>query len=280
MNIKFVVLLLVVQVSLVVSACGLGKKEITIAGSVTAEAVMNTAADEFGKKQKALIRYIPAGSLPGIKKLLEGKCEMAVSSMKMPNNLLWDAQKKGILIKEFIVAYDVIVIIVNKSNSAGSLFMGQISDMYTGLLNDWESAAGYKGAITPVERDENSGTRNVMHNQFFESLNVSNAGITIKSDKAVVSYVSSHKNAIGYISRTFLDNSVKVIKIHGFDPSDVNTISGYYPLRREVYVYIKEKAFKGFPRAFIEMILSKKGQGIIKKAGFISVHEVPASLNK
>ena len=280
MNNKFTALVLLIPILLVSTTCGIGKKRIIIAGSSTDEALIQLIGQEFSKKHNKSIQYIPSGSLQGIKMLMDGKCEMVVSPLKISNEQAWDAQKKGIAIKEFIIAYDAMVIIVNKSNSVKNLFLGQISDMFTGLLKNWGNAGDFKGDITVVELSDNSGTQNIMHDRFFESSSIAKNNVIVKSHKAVVSYVGAHKTAIGYISRVFLDNTVKVLKINSFDPSDDNIAKGYYPLKREVYIYIKDKAYQGSVKEFIDMILAKNGQSLIKKSGLIPVQDITGNITK
>ena len=56
----------------------------------------------------------------------------------MPGEMSLRAKKQNKKISAVTIGYDVIVPIVHKSNPLDNLFLGQLADMYAGLIDDWK----------------------------------------------------------------------------------------------------------------------------------------------
>jgi len=266
-----------ILLSTLLASCGKKSEQpVKITGSRTMGPVLGILAESFRTKQNAAIEIREKGSLNGITSLLEGKCDIASSSVQMPAPQLFEAQKKGIVLKEYIIAYDVILPVVHPSNPVKNIFQGQLADMYTGLIKDWKGVDGKPGPVIVIDRDEFSGTRLFMNKQFFELAAVVEGSRKIKKDVDVVAYVSTHPTSVGYISSRNMNKSVKALTVNGLSATLENIEKGYYPLYRGLYLYVNEKRARGEVKAFIDFCTGKTGQTIMEKNGFIPV----ARLNK
>jgi phosphate transport system substrate-binding protein len=260
----------VLSISITLGCCK-GSKDIDIGGSTTMGPLMKKISESYKQSMGGIARVQVIGSLKGISLLLDGKFDIADSSVKIPAAQLWEAQKKGITIKEILIGYDIIVPIVHPSNKVGNLFLGQLGDMYTGLIKDWKDVDGTPGKITVIDRDDMSGTKMVMSERYFESKTVVEGSIKKNCDSNVIAAVAGTADAIGYISKSYYNPTVKIVNINGFSPTVENVEKKYYPLYRELYVYVNEKSYKGRVKTFIEYVIGNKGQEIIKQSGFITV---------
>jgi len=249
-------------------------KEIIISGSRTMEQALASLAESYNKNQEITITIITPGSVKGLALLSEGRCDIASSSVKMPAQMAWVAQKEGIAVKELIIAYDIIVPIVHPSNQVKNLFQGQMADMYSGLIKDWKAVEVKPGKIIVVDRDDDSGTRLFMNERFFELKKPIETGIKVKSDADAVAYVGKHPSSVGYVSKRHVNGTVKAIAINGFSGTLENVEKSYYPLCRELYFYTTEKKHSVEVQSFIDFCMTKEGQNIIEKAGFIPVERI------
>ncbi len=249
-------------------------KEIIISGSKTMEQALASLAESYNKKQEITIIVLSPGSLKGLTLLSEGKCDIASSSVKMPAQMAWVAQKEGVPVKEFIIAYDIIVPIVHPSSQVKNLFQGQMADMYSGLIKDWKAVEVKPGKIIVVDRDDDSGTRLFMNERFFELKKPIETGIKVKSDADAVAYVGMHPSSVGYVSKRYVNGTVKAVAINGFSGTLENVEKSYYPLCRELYFYTNGKKNKAEVQSFIDFCMTEKGQDIIEKAGFIPVGRI------
>ena len=67
---------------------------------------------------------------------------------------------------EFIVARDAIAVIVHPDNPVSQLTLQQISDIYSGKINNWTEVGGEDRPIVRLSRETNSGT----HVYFLETV--------------------------------------------------------------------------------------------------------------
>jgi phosphate transport system substrate-binding protein len=269
-TIKTIFIYAIISISLLVG-CGSDVKDVTMKGSTTMGPLMKKIAESYKKSSGGTIQVGVIGSLKGLSLLLAGKNDIADSSVKIPAEQLLETQKKGIAIKEILIGYDIIIPIIHRSNSVGNLFLGQFADIYTGLIRDWKDVGGKSGKIIVVDRINDSGTKLVMSEKFFESKTVAGESVIMNCDSNVVAFVAQHPEAVGYISKSFINPSVKVLNINGFNATLENVEKNYYPLCRELYLYINEKSYSGQIKSFIDFVLSKNGQEILQHNGFIPI---------
>jgi len=259
------------------AGCNKEGKPTTVSGSETMMPLMTKLVETYSKKTGKDLMVSGSGSLKGLLLLLVGKSDIAISSVKIPAAMLWEAQKKGMTIKEIQMGYDIIIPIVHRSNRIDNLFLGQLADMYRGLIKDWKDAGGTPGKITVVDRNPDSGTKLVMDETFFELEKVVEGHVKKNCDNAIVAYVAQHPGAVGYISQSYLNSSVKAININGANAMMENVETKAYPLFRELYFYVNEKTYTGTIKSFIDFVLSKNGQDILKQHGFIPVARIQRS---
>ena len=95
---------------------------------------------------------------------------------------------------------------------------------------------------------------------------------------SVVQSVTSSLNGIGYSGMGYTTSGVKMVPLAKKDGQDFveatpeNAIKGSYPLTRYLYVYVNKKPNQTLPPLeyeFIKMVLSKKGQQVVIKDGYI-----------
>ena len=118
------------------------------------------------------------------------------------------------------------------------------------------------GAVTPVSREEGSGTRAEFENLL--NLSKSDNGIGADSTEEVLKKVEEDKNAVGYVaysSATDIDG--KILQINGIVPSEKNISNGRYPLCRDYYLAYSG-ALTEVEQDFLTYVKSK-GQDIVKQ---------------
>src|SRR3989339_715799 len=95
---------------------------------------------------------------------------------------------------------------------------------------------------------------------------------------SVVMGITEDKNGIGYSGIGYKTSGVKAIALSkkkgekGQEASFENVLSGSYPLSRTQYIYVAKEPNKPMPAQtaeFLKYILSKAGQEIVVKDGFL-----------
>ena len=81
------------------------------------------------------VTYNPTGSGSGITAVLEGRADIGLSSRALK------AQEQEKLVGTDL-AYDAIVVVVNKNNSLANITTEQVKDLYTGKITNWKDLGG------------------------------------------------------------------------------------------------------------------------------------------
>ncbi len=251
-------------------ACSRSKgNRVVVKGSTTVLPITQKAAEEFKKETGISVFVEGSGSGNGIKALLDGGCDIANASRQMKPEELKLAASKGFKIKEITIAYDMIVPIVHPSNPVHNLTTGQLKAIYIGGINNWKKVGGQNEEIVVVSRDTSSGTYEVWEEKVLHKADVRRDALLQASNGAVVTTVAGNPKAVGYIGYGYLDNSVKAVTVNGVPTTIENGKSGKYPISRKLYMYVNEEKLSPNSKKFIDFLLGKEGQKIVKEVGYI-----------
>ena len=236
-------------------------------GSTSMEKVIGALGESFmANNQGTTFTYNPTGSGSGIKAVLEGRCDIGLSSRSLKD----DEKSEGL--KETVLAYDGIAIIVNPENPVNDLDLETIAKLYTGEITNWKDAGGSDAEVVLIGREAGSGTRDG-----FES-------ITGTADKCqyrqeltstgdVITTVSQNPNAIGYASLASLKDSVKALTVGGVAPTEDTVKDGSYVVQRPFVLVTKDgAALSETAQKFFDYATSADAAGIIAKAGAVAAN--------
>ncbi len=258
---------------------------IQIKGSDTMVNLSQAWAEEFmAEKPDVSIAVTGGGSGTGIAALINGTTDIANSSRPIKKKEIDDAQKGGYYPEEFKVAIDALAVIVNPANPVKELTCDQLSGIFTGKITNWSEVGGKNEKILILSRDRNSGT----HTYFLEhALRKGNPSgpeqfapstLMLPSSEAIIAETSQSESAIGYDGLGYVTPKVKTLAIakKGGDafvlPSKETATDNTYPIRRYLYMYTGFKP-KGDVQAFIDFVLSEKGQKIVDELGFVPLEK-------
>jgi phosphate transport system substrate-binding protein len=94
---------------------------------------------------------------------------------------------------------------------------------------------------------------------------------------AIVAAVAKDPNGIGYADMGPLPSGVRYVLINGEPPNSVSIYEQVYPYANSLYLYTVQGRETPAAKKFIRYALSKNGQRIIQKAGFVPRLTAPPS---
>ncbi len=230
---------------------------VSISGSTSVGPVMEAEAEAFKtKKPDVSIEINQIGSSAGIKNAMEGVSEIGMASRDLKG------EEKQAGLKEVEIAYDGIALITHKNNPVKDLTLAQIKDIYTGKITNWKELGG-----------NDSGTRDA----FQEIVGFKAEELTVNSQISdgsgnIKSLVQGNENAIGYISFSYVDDSVSAVKVDGVEATPENVLNKSYKVSRPFLAVYKEENLTESGKSFIDFILSEEGQDIVAKEHLIKVN--------
>ena len=184
------------------------------------------------------------------------------------------------------IAEDAVALVVNKNNLDTALSLKQIKSFLTGKDTVWPLNKSQR--INIVFDNPNSANYRYLK-ELVSNASFGNNVFAVKSNPEVISYVSTHENALGVISvnlisdmdDTLSQSFLKKVKVVGLtDEEYPNELTKFrkphqayianksYPLCRSVYM-INRQTRAGLGTGFVSFVAGEKGQRMMKLAGLV-----------
>lgn len=261
-------------------------------GSDTLANLMTLWAEEFKREYPNVnIQIQAAGSSTAPPALTEGTSNIGPMSRKMKDKELEAFESKFNYKPTAIrVAIDALAVYAHKDNPVEGLSIAQVDAIFSTTrkcggaedIRQW-GQAGVTGAlknqfIQVFGRNSVSGTygyfkkKGLCKGDFKSTVNEQ------PGSASVVQSVSTSLNAIGYSGIGYKTSGVKAIPLtkkpggEYIDATASNAIKGSYPLARFLYVYVNKapnKPLSPLEGEFLRLVLSKAGQQVVVKDGYI-----------
>lgn len=222
------------------------------------------------------------GSGTGIASMINGTVNIANASRPIKQDEIDQARANGFDPMEHVIAKDAIAVIVNPNNPISQLTLKQISDIYSGAINNWSEVGGDDRPIVRLSRETNSGT----HVYFLETVLrmglkddktlFSRDTLLLPSSEGIINEIRSNPNAIGYDGLGYVPDDLKMIaiSIDGASayvlPSIDSVNDKTYAISRDLYMYTLNEP-EGEVKKYLEWILTDEAQLIVAELGFVPV---------
>jgi phosphate transport system substrate-binding protein len=240
-------------------------------------------AEQYQKEfPNVRISVTGGGSGTGIAALINGTVDIANASRQIKPEELKEAEKNGVEPVEFVIARDAIAVIVNPENPVDHLTLQQISDIYSGKINNWSQVGGEQRQIVRLSRETNSGT----HVYFLEEvLRLGNPNdktlfstdtLLLPSSEGIMAEVRDNPNVIGYDGLGYVTPDVKVVAVARAEsdnfilPSAKTVNNNTYPIARDLYMYTAGQP-QGAVKTYLDWIFSAEAQQIVTQLGFVPI---------
>jgi len=222
------------------------------------------------------------GSGTGIAALINGTLDLANASRQIKDEERQEAEANGVAPVEVVVARDAIAIVVNPANPVDQLTIAQISDIYSGRINNWAEVGGEDRPIVRLSRETNSGTHVYFLEQVLrggasdDSTLFSPTTLLLPSSEGISAEIRQNPNAIGYDGLGYVTPDMKVVAVAPTPegpftyPSPETVNAGTYAIARDLYIYTNGEP-QGEVAAYLEWILGPEGQAIVTELGFVPI---------
>ncbi|MGC1508774.1 phosphate ABC transporter substrate-binding protein PstS family protein [Ketobacter sp. MCCC 1A13808] len=270
---------------------------ISSVGSDTLANLMTFWAEEFKKQYpNVAVQIQAAGSSTAPPALTEGTSNLGPMSRKMKDKEIEAFEKKfGYKPTAIPVAIDALAVFVNKDNPIKGMSIEQVDAVFSstrtcggnkdfktwsdlGLTGDWG-----KRDIQLYGRNSVSGTYGYFKDEALCKGDFKSTVNEQPGSASVVQSVATSLNGIGYSGIGYKTSSVRALPLSKkgdkyVEATNEAALDGSYPLSRALYVYVNKapgKELSPLEREFIKLVMSKQGQQIVVKDGYIPM---PASL--
>ncbi|RLT95051.1 PstS family phosphate ABC transporter substrate-binding protein [Ketobacter sp.] len=270
---------------------------ISSVGSDTLANLMTFWAEEFKKQYpNVAVQIQAAGSSTAPPALTEGTSNLGPMSRKMKDKEIEAFEKKfGYKPTAIPVAIDALAVFVNKDNPIKGLDIEQVDAIFSstrtcgganditkwgqvGLTGEWANRD-----IQLYGRNSVSGTYGYFKDEALCKGDFKSSVNEQPGSASVVQSVATSLNGVGYSGIGYKTSSVRALPLAKkgtkyVEASPEAALDGSYPLSRALYVYVNKapgKELSPLEREFVKLIMSKEGQEIVVKDGYIPL---PSSL--
>ncbi|TWJ16876.1 PstS family phosphate ABC transporter substrate-binding protein [Geobacter argillaceus] len=261
-------------------------------GSDTLNNLMTMWAEGFHKKYPNVNLQIEGkGSSTAPPALIAGTAQFGPMSREMKSSEIDQLEKKyGFKPTKVGVALDSLAVFVNKDNPVKSLSLDKVDAAFSKTrkrghstdITTWDQL-GVTGKLAkqPISlygRNSASGTYGYFKEHTLAKGDYKDTVKEQPGSASVVQGVTKDRNGMGYSGIGYRTSGVKAIALaekdgaEAYAPNYENVLSGKYPLGRMLYIYVVKEPNKPLPPVqaeFLKFILSKEGQEIVVKDGFL-----------
>lgn len=260
-------------------------------GSDTLANMMTFWAEEFKRTYPNVnVQIQAAGSSTAPPALTEATSNLGPMSRRMKSREVEAFEKRyGYKPTAVRVAIDALAVFVHKDNPIKGLRIDQVDAIFSnnrkcGLADDvdrWGDlglTGEWKGKdIQLYGRNSVSGTYGYFKKKALCKGDFKNSVNEQPGSASVVQSVSASLNGIGYSGIGYKTSGVRALALskkgnNYVEATMENAISKKYPLSRFLYVYVNKhpnKPLAPMEAEFLKMVLSKSGQKIVEKDGYI-----------
>jgi phosphate transport system substrate-binding protein len=260
-------------------------------GSDTLANLMTMWAEEFNRNYPNVnIQIQAAGSSTAPPALTEGTSNLGPMSREMKDDELEAFEDKYSYKPTAIpVAIDALAVLVNKDNPIKGLTIPQVDAIFSSTrkcgypsdIETWGDAGAAAWGAKSIQlygRNSVSGTYGYFKEHALCKGDFKSNVNEQPGSASVVQSVTSSTNGVGYSGMGYTTSGVKMVPLAKkagtpfVEATPVNAINGTYPLTRYLYVYVNKKPnqpLAPLENEFIKMVLSKQGQQVVIKDGYI-----------
>jgi phosphate transport system substrate-binding protein len=253
----------------------LAPSTIRLKGSDTMIILTRLWAEEYMRQHPGISIYVEGGgTATGVEALIKGEADICAASRPLRSS---EARrllgKQGNLGVSHIVAKDALSVYLHPENPVRNLTLEQIQNIFTGKIKNWKEIGGGEEPVMLFNRSPNSGTYLYFQEHVLGGQPYADNVQTVTGTEAMVAAVANHRGAIGYGGIAYGSQLVHC-SVDGVAPTAENVRNNSYAIARYLYFYTTRTP-RGAVKTFIDWVLHRTGQRLIKQIGFIPIIEEP-----
>lgn len=226
------------------------------------------------------VKWEALGSGTAFVGLLDGSAQLGAASRGVKESEVAEARQRGIELREFVIGYDGIAVVVHPENPVSELTVAQLSDLFTGKLRNWREVGGPDLPVHIISRPSYSGTFSFFRDKVLRRGNdkgpedYAPGTEIIEENGAILEKVAREPGAISYVGIGWVTPAVRTLGVApkagqpAVHASVATVRTGTYPIYRPLLMYSRGEPH-GPARELMAFILSSDGQKVVAKNDFV-----------
>jgi phosphate binding protein len=226
------------------------------------------------------VRWEALGSATAFTGLLDGSAEVGASSRSVSGEELARARELGVELREFVLGYDGVVVIVNPANPVRQLTVPQLAALLSGAVASWAELGGRDVKPLLLGRPTYSGThafvrdRVVRRGEKASTEGFAPGTVVLEHSAALVEAVAKDPAAVAYVGMGWVRPNVVALAVAPapgapFVAASSETVrTGAYPIARPLLLYTRGEP-QGDVRRLLQFALAGEGRKLVAAHDFI-----------
>jgi ABC-type phosphate transport system substrate-binding protein len=226
------------------------------------------------------VQWEGLGSATAFTGLFDGSADIGASSRTVTPEELARAKDLGIALKEYVLGYDGIAIIVNPANPVRQLTIAQLSSLLSGGVSSWKELGGNDEKPSLYGRPTYSGTHAFVREKVVRRGDkASTAGfaastVAYEHSAELVDAVSKNRAGVAYVGMGWVRPGVLALAVAKEAGAPFVTASaesvrtGAYPISRPLLLYTRGEP-QGDVRRLLQFAIAGEGRKLVASHDFI-----------
>lgn len=270
--------MLLIFILLMISGCAIesqiiANNTIKVDGSSTVYPIVENVSQSFIAKYPINnIELSYSGSGTGIRKLINGQIDIALSSREINEFEFEEGRKRNVSLFMTAIANDYVVFHLNENNPIKDIKQEDLKKIYNGEIKDWSYFnTSFEGEIMIYSSSiKTSGTAAFV----YDSLNVKQSNLKnmfyVEHTSQIIEKIKNDQNGIGFSSSKSIIEGVSELRINGINVREEELLKTEYPFVRSLFI-VTDGAATGNHLNFVNFLLSMDIQNHIEKMGYVKV---------
>jgi phosphate transport system substrate-binding protein len=252
---------------------------------VGAARIQGTLAGEASQK---VIEIVPENTSSALTDLATKKCDIALASRQINADETERLRQAGCgdmtsAACEHIIALDALAIIVQPANPISELSKDQLARIFTGQITEWAQVNGSAGKIAVFIPPDTADSSEAFRSLVLGGANGTKNAPGFQNSKEVSDDVCKSTGAIGYIELPSIGSAKAVAVSSGrappLLPNHFEIATEDYSLSQRLFLYTAINPKNAWIIKLVDFALSKAGQEIVEKIGFVSLRPHTGNAN-
>jgi len=270
------VLLLVLFALVALAGFSVAGAAFRVTGAGTMREFGDRLTEWYAKKHPSVqFQVTSARATDSFAAMANGRAEIVQSSRRVLRSeaeALRSSQGKPYV--EVQVATEIAGVAVNSANPVKELSLFQLRQLLSGSAKNWKQFGGPDAPVTMYGRDDSSGVRGFLEEEFMGDVGISDSAKTFATNSALLAALSQDPNGIAFgTAESRPDAKVRFLGIkastsaEAIAPTGDAIRAGKYKLVRPLFFYFAGKP-QGELLQFARWVLSSEGQLVVESVGY------------
>lgn len=163
-----------------------------------------------------------------------------------------------------LLALDALCIVVGQGSPLEDISREELALLFGGYRLDWGELEAGSGQPEIVVLLGESASARLFQRVVMGQETITTAALVMPHDRGVLEHVAAHPRAVGYLSRAYADERVKVLALDGVRPEAREIREGRYPLAYALTAHLVAQPSEE-AAAFVAFLSSAEGRRLIER---------------